>query len=66
MLIVVLSLAYLLYRDIFLAKGTRRMILEPILDTVLVKVVSYVAGEGNHTLLRLELAKANAALILIC
>lgn len=42
------------------------MILEPILDTVLVKVVSYVAGEGNHTLLRLELAKANAALILIC
>ena len=41
------------------------MILEPILDTVLVKVVFNVAWKCNHALLLLEFAKANAALILI-
>lgn len=41
------------------------MILEPILDTVLVKVVFNVAWKGNYALLLLEFAKTDAALILI-
>ena len=41
------------------------MILEPIFDAVLMKIVFEVAGKSHNTLFRCELSQANAALILI-
>lgn len=41
------------------------MILEPVLNAALVKIVSEVARKSHHSLLRREVSEANAALILI-
>ena len=39
------------------------MILEPVFDAVLMKIVFKVAGKSHNTLFRCELSQANAALI---
>lgn len=41
------------------------MILEPVLDAGLMKVMFEIARKGHYTLLRCKLSKANATLILI-
>lgn len=41
------------------------MILEPVLDAALVKIVLYVARQRHDALFRLELTQANAALVLV-
>ena len=41
------------------------MILEPILNAVLMKVVLNVTGQYDYTLLRFKLAETDAALVLI-
>ena len=41
------------------------MILEPILDAVLMKVVLNVTGQHDYTLLRFKLAETDAALVII-
>ena len=55
----------LVYGDVFLAKRARRVILEPILDAALVKVVLQVAWKCHDALLWLEFAEADAALVLV-
>ena len=63
MLVVWLCLSNGLDRDILLAKWTCRVILEPVFDAALVKVMLEVAGQRDNILLRLKFTEANAALV---
>ena len=61
-----LGLADVFKCDFLLTKWTSCVVFEPVLDTALVEIVLYIAGEDHYLLMRLELAQANAALILVC
>ena len=65
LLIIGLGLANGFDRDIFLAKGARCVIFEPIFDTALMKVVLNVAGQGHYALLYIELTQADATFVLV-
>ena len=61
-----LGLADVFECDFLLTEWACRVVFKPILDTALVEIVLYIAGENHYLLMRLELAQANAALVLIC